>query len=379
MKKVLIIQRRMTHYRIPFFNLLLNELLSRNISLIVAAGEGHISEQLKSDKGVLDWAHPLRTHYFFDGKICWQPFGSVMNGCDLVVFALENKLLWNVYPQFFPVIERVALWGHGANLQGNPSSLRECFKKKVARRADWWFGYTNMSMPLISATGFPRERITILNNSIDLSVLKNDAASIRVDEKERLKMQLGCGDGPIGIYLGSLYKEKCIPFMLDAARQVHERIPDFRLLVVGAGPDEALVKDFAAMNDWAFYVGSRQGREKALYLSLADIYFNPGLLGLGILDAFTFGLPVLTTDCGLHSPEIDYLRPGENGLISLHQIDSFVDIVISVLESSELMLQLKQGSQESAKKYSIDRMVSNFADGIESCLNAPVFRFGSNL
>ena len=111
MKKVLIIQRRMTHYRIPFFNLLLNELLSRNISLIVAAGEGHISEQLKSDKGVLDWAHPLRTHYFFDGKICWQPFGSVMNGCYSGTyihsfFLSLNVLLCGVMVQIYKEILR---------------------------------------------------------------------------------------------------------------------------------------------------------------------------------------------------------------------------------------------------------------------------------
>lgn len=62
------------------------------------------------------------------------------------------------------------------NLQGDPDSWRERFKRKVVSYADWWFGYTQMSVPLIERSGFPVERITVLNNSIDTAEL---AASVR--------------------------------------------------------------------------------------------------------------------------------------------------------------------------------------------------------
>lgn len=377
MKQVLIVQRRMTHYRIPLFNLLREELRRRGISLRVAAGEGHVSESSRGDAGTLEWAESLPTRYFLGGRICWQPFGKAMSGCDLAVVALENKLVWNLFPQFFPVVGRLALWGHGANLQGDSRSWRERFKRFLARKADWWFGYTGMSTPLIAESGFPETRITTLNNSVDMSALAADAAAVSDDERSRLRARLKLGDGPVAIYVGSLYREKCVAFMLEAAARVHALQPGFRLLVVGAGPDEALVRDFAARNDWVCYAGPQRGREKALYLSLADVYFNPGAIGLGILDAFVFGLPVLTTQCGLHGPEIAYLRPGENGVATPFAMDDFVGEVQRLLADPLRFSALGEGSRKSASNYSVEAMAMNFADGIEACLNAPVVRFGA--
>ena len=119
-------------------------------------------------EGELAWGSRLTvTRYFAGGHVCWQPFSEQLARADMVVMTAENKLLYNLYVQLFERRARVALWGHGANLQGDPNSLRERFKRRVALRADWWLAYTEYSRPLILQCGFPQDRITVLNNAVD--------------------------------------------------------------------------------------------------------------------------------------------------------------------------------------------------------------------
>ena len=47
---------------------------------------------------------------------------------------------------------------------------------------------------------------------------------------------------------------------------------------------------------------------------MADVCAIPGHVGLGLNQAFLFGLPVVTLE-GSQPPEIGYLRHGENGFI----------------------------------------------------------------
>ena len=64
MQKVVIIQRRLTHYRVPLFERLRVLLHARNIDLRLIAGQGTQAENLKQDAGYLPWAEPLSTRYW---------------------------------------------------------------------------------------------------------------------------------------------------------------------------------------------------------------------------------------------------------------------------------------------------------------------------
>ena len=112
-QKVLIVQRRLTHYRSPFFEILRQQLSDRGYSLQVAYGKPTEEELDKGDVGYLPWATLLDTSYFVGGKLCWQPFGQLLEGTSMVVIGAENKLLYNLYVQMAWRDLAVALWGHG--------------------------------------------------------------------------------------------------------------------------------------------------------------------------------------------------------------------------------------------------------------------------
>lgn len=373
-RSVLVVQRRLPHYRVPYFEALRVELSRRGWDLRLAHGVGTAAEQIKNDGGSIAWAEPLETRYFLGGKLCWQPFSHLIGDAAMVVVTPENKLVNNLPLQFWRSNVRVGLWGHGANLQGTMGSLRERFKRIAAKRTDWWFGYTDMSIPLILQSGFPANRITTLNNAVDtieLQALKNNTSR---ESLEVLRAKLGLKGDSIGIYVGSLYEEKRIDFMMVAAKNIQEKVPDFEFLVVGDGPQRPIVEEFCATHRWAKYLGIRKGQEKVDLISLAKVMINPGLVGLSILDSFVICTPMLTTDCGLHSPEIAYLQHGVNGVMSENSADAYSSAVAATISDATTLDRLRAGCELSAGKYTIQNMAANFADGVEACASQPLFR-----
>lgn len=369
MSRVLVVQRRMTHYRVPFFNALREALQARACELVVAYGEGTASERVKNDAAELPWGQRLSTRYAWGGRLCWQPFGHLLAGADAVVITAENKLLYNLWVQQ-RCASRVLLWGHGGNLQGNPHSLRERFKRRMARQADWWLAYTEHSRGLVEACGFPAERITVLDNAVDTRELARQRAAVSEGRLAALRQRLGLQAGPVGIYVGSLYAEKRIDFLLDAARALRQRVPQFQLLLLGGGELAGLVQEFCAAHDWAHYLGVTKGQDKVDAMALADVMLNPGALGLGVIDSFVCGVPLVTLADGRHGPEIAYLQHGANGLVVQAEQSAFVTAAISVLDDEHLSVQLKQGCSEAAARYTIENMAENFATGVLACLGA---------
>lgn len=373
-KTVLVVQRRLTQYRVPFFQVLRKEMATRNIELTLAHGTSGAGEATKQDGGELPWAHQLKTKYFFDGRICWQPFGSLARQSDLIVLTHENKLVHNLIAQYFSCNKKIVLWGHGANLQGDASSRRERFKRRTARQADWWLAYTQMSLPFIQSSGFPVDRITVLDNTIDTVTLAEQYASVMPETLDILRNKLRFSGEAIGIFVGSLYGDKRIEYLLMVAMAVRARVPSFELIIAGAGPDREIVETFCARHEWARYVGVKAGQHKAELLALANVFLSPGAVGLGILDSFVCRVPMVTTNCSTHGPEIAYLENDVNGIMTKDNFKDYVEAIVRVLTDREYRSSLKMGCARSAVTYTIENMARHFCDGVEQCLNAPMHR-----
>lgn len=367
---VAIVQRRLTHYRVPLFELMREQLADEGVTLRVLHGEGTPEEASKRDAGTLPWAEHLPTRYLAGRRVCWQPFWSRVSGCDLVVVTQENKLLHNLLPLLNPWRRTpLAFWGHGGNLQSaSPGGPAEVFKRWTTRRVDWWFAYTELSARLVRETGFDAARMTVLNNSIDTAALRADVQRARAEPRDALRQRLGLGAGPVGLFIGSLYPEKRLPFLLQAAQALHQRLPGFQLAIAGAGPEADWVREMAAQHAFIRALGPLRDQAKAEWLAAADMMLNPGLVGLGILDAFIAGLPLVTTDCGLHSPEIAYLDAGVNGLMTADSLDAFVGACVELLADPRGLQGLRDAAVASAARYSVQNMAERFSKGISLCL-----------
>lgn len=368
--KVVVIQRRMTQYRLPLFNLMREQLDAAGVDLIVVYGDPLPSEKLKLDSGDLPWGTYVPCRYWFDGRLCWQNSMPVASNANMVVITQENRLLFNYVRPILKKDRKWAFWGHGRNFQSTtPNSLSERFKRWLSSHMDWWFACTELSCETVMETGFTRERITVLNNAIDTAELVGQIESLGPEETNLARTEFGVGPGPIGLYLGSLHADKRLEFLIDAARRIREQVPDFQLVVVGDGPQRDLV--CAAMEEsggWIHWLGARTGRDKARVLSMAQLMLNPGMVGLSVVDALVAGVPMVTTAYLHHSPEIAYLHSGQNGLMTENDVLPFVAGVVRLLEHPAELEVLRAGCLASAPDYTIEKMADRFCDGILSCL-----------
>ena len=377
MRKVAILQHRLLHYRATLFNQLRQTCATRNIDLHLVVGQASRRETTKKDEGFLPWAHKVHNRFIeASGRdLLWQPLPDAVRDADLIVVMQESRILSN-YPLQLTRLwssRKIAYWGHGKNFQSDaPQGLREQWKRFLIGQVDWWFAYTQSTLSILQQAGYPQEQITCLDNAIDNEGFSRDLASIPEHQLDSLRQEIGAdSQSPIGLFCGSLYADKRLEFMIAAADQIHAVLPGFRLVVVGDGAHAAVIHNAALERPWIKWAGVCKGTEKAAWFRLAKVIFNPGAVGLHVLDAFCAGIPMATTLEARHGPEIAYLENGFNGVITQGSPDVYAQEILRLLTDHTNHENLCRGATESARKYTLHNMVNQFADGIERCLNSP--------
>lgn len=373
--RVVFVTTILTQYRVPFHEGVRERLSQRGIQYELLAGAPSASRATREDTVTLPWMLRLPTHYLGSAGPIWQPILKKIWNCDLAIVTHENKLLANYLAQILGPFRpsRLALWGHGRNFQANSDSLAEVWKRFWATKCDWWFTYTTGTKALIEAYGFPGNRITVFNNAIDTTKLRRQAASITEAELNSRRVQLGISPGPVGVFIGGLHIHKRLQFLIEAAVYVRHEIPNFQLIIVGDGPERATAQKAAALYPWIKFVGALFGREKIEVLKFSDICLMPGLVGLGILDAMAIGLPLVTTNYPFHSPEIEYLRPGVNGVMTdnWQDIEQYAGEVAGLMRDNVRRATLSSEATATASQFTIERMVETFCCGVERALSQP--------
>ncbi len=374
-KSVVIYQRVLPHYRVPFFKLLHSLLKERGIELTVVCGferQGTVPKTVIVDE---PWVRYRKNYYIKvrGVEITWQtPIYSDFFNNSVVVVEHSNRLLLNFIFYFlsFISIKRLAFWGHGKNYQNsNTHSLREKFKRKLLSFCDHYFVYTEGGRDVLRVTAFDTEKITVVENSIDTSELVTESAQVESSDVLSLKNKLGINSDNIAIYCGGMYKEKRLDFLLECCRLIKKSLPDFYIVLIGDGPDSDLVEKFASENPWVIYVGSLTGTAKVRYFKLAKCQLMPGLVGLGILDSFALSVPLVTTNIDYHSPEISYLENDYNGLITENSIVNYSETVVRLFNDKALHKRLLIGCRDSASKFTVENMALNFTRGLVSIIN----------
>jgi L-malate glycosyltransferase len=370
-KTVGIIQARLHHFRVPFYEALRERLAERNMDLVLIYGQPSEQEKKKKDAGTLDWAIEINNRSLRLGGIefLWQPCLKHVKACDLLVVQQENRMLVNYYLLAGRKRRKLCFWGHGMNCQSSdPSGLRERWKRLFLKAPHYWFAYTDFTKDILLQQGVDENRIAVVQNAIDTAELRSDRDSVTDSELAGLREQLGMQGRRVGVYCGSLYQSKRIDFLIEAAENIKSRIEDFELLIIGAGQDAPVAEAAAAQHPWVHYVGPQFGRDKARHLMLSSVFLVPRLVGLAILDSFVFGLPLFTTDSGQHGPEIAYLESSRNGCMTPNTVDDYANAVAEVLDSPQTLSDLAEQCRADAERYTIENMAENFAEGIEQAL-----------
>ncbi len=142
---------------------------------------------------------------------------------------------------------------------------------------------------------------------------------------------------------------------LRAFAIIQEKIPDARLLIVGAGSEEARLKKLAQelRLENAEFAGRVEQEEMPAFYDRADVYLNSSIVDnmpLSIIEAFACGLPVVTSDAG----GIPYLvEHEENGLLApANDYRSLAREAVRLFETEGLAQKIIAKARAECVKYS---------------------------
>jgi L-malate glycosyltransferase len=378
MRTVSVVNQFVPHYRVPVWECLRASLAKHDVRMRLLHGRPHRSFAHRGDTVKLDWSEevPMREFRVAGKDLVYLELGDIMQTSDLVITNQEIRLLHNFRLLWQQTLGhgRLALMGHGRDRSKNTqSSLGERVKIWMSRRVHWWFAYNNYTAHEVEGFGYPADRITTFMNSTDTRSLRASNDKITNAGLEALRRRIGLGPGPYGVYVGAVDPIKQVRYLIQAVRRVREALPDFELMIVGAGSDREQLRIETSREPWVHWIPPQFGESKVKHMLLAQLCLMPAWVGLGIVDAFALGIPLVTTDRFPHSVEIDYLKHGVNGWVcsGSPSPEKFGEEVVFLLQNPHLLRSLRSGALEAGERFSVEAMVEHFTAGVLRAIDAP--------
>jgi glycosyltransferase involved in cell wall biosynthesis len=141
------------------------------------------------------------------------------------------------------------------------------------------------------------------------------------------------------IYSGRLTKAKKVDILIKALGILKlKNLFDFRCYIIGDGELDQIKKLSADENvlENIDFIGPKYGQDVHMYFLNSDLYIYPGGIGLSVLHAMSFGLPVITTNnLHLHFPEFELLVPGYTG--DLFTDNCPEDLALKIVEWRDIL------------------------------------------
>lgn len=163
-------------------------------------------------------------------------------------------------------------------------------------------------------------------------------------------------DTPVLLFASRISKEKGIFDLPDIFEQVRQTLPDVRLVIAGSGPaQEELQKRLpeAHFTGWL----DRQSI-RSLYAGLDMMVFPSRFDTFGnvILEAFTYGMPVISYDC--KGPK-DIIEHEKSGFL-VETKEQMAARIIQFLQSADMQNQMRRNAKERVLSYQADPIMSQF-------------------
>ncbi len=241
---------------------------------------------------------------------------------------------------------------------GLPSYLDSC--GLLGRLAKWCYRHSDVSIELCPTDDSPGEKFhakskVIIPNGLEVARVHRDRSS----EKFR------------ALFIGGLHPGKGILELIETAKLVKGKGEDIEFRVVGPWSDfefkkhvEGLIDSYG-LQDYVFFVGSRDGDDKWLEYANADCFFFPSHyeaenFPLVLIEAMGCGLPVISTNWRGIPILVGDCTGAE--LYDVKSPDQYAQALITVAHDRAKLGQMGASSEEYyQQKYTRDKFIARMA------------------
>lgn len=317
-------------------------------------GRVHVVPAMSADKEALTWQRIPWRKILFSYDVVF-----VDGNPRIVSHALAASLL-RVFGR------TVVLWTMGHSYR---NSATERFRLLWTRSFRHIFLYTDAEVRSFRRDGFARHDLSAMNNGLDQKKIdeaidgwSNDglAAWRRTHDLDGRTVLLSCT---------RLDPKNKFDLLLRALPLIARDVPDVTWCIIGGGPERDNLARLAGelgISDRVRFVGEQYDeRELAPWFLSSQLFVHPGAIGLSMLHAFGYGLPVVTHGTAArHGPEFGAFEENRAGrTFREDDSESLGSTITGLLHDGAARSAMKQYVQHVARHdYNVDVMVDRFVE-----------------
>jgi glycosyltransferase involved in cell wall biosynthesis len=302
-------------------------------------------------------------------RLAWQflPWRPLARSYDVVFVAGNPRNLSHALLATWLRLRRrpVVLWTMAASYRAVQLTMR--LRLAWTRIFPYLLVYTDRETEHLRRLGFRRQHVLGINNGLDQERIDRAAASWTPDRLRSWVAEQGLDGRTIILSVARLEPKNRFDMLVDALPAVIAAHPDAIWCVVGDGrEDEALRRRVAerGLDAHVRFVGPIFEEERlAPWFLSASLAVHPAAIGLGLLHAFGYGVPLITHgNAETHGPEFAAFVPGETGLAYEEgSVESLAVTVTAALADRHRIARIGAQAREVARtSYNSAVMVQRF-------------------
>ncbi len=248
----------------------------------------------------------------FGRSLVYQPvfFRIAFGGFDALVIGHEIKYFMNVVLLYWfrAMGKPVLFWGFGTGqdfhdqdrgpLGRAVTRLINAAKRFLVRSASGYLAYTDSGVATVERAGMKRNRICVLNNTIDLDAEIAAHAAAQTLDRIAVRRQWGIApDAVVFTFVGRLLSGKRVEDLIRGVAALRAAGIDADAIIVGDGPERQTLEDEADGAPWCHFLGAVHdvGGISRIYRA-SNALVIPGYVGLAVNRGFAHGMPIITME-----------------------------------------------------------------------------------
>lgn len=301
------------------------------------------------------------------------PYREIIMSHDIIFISGNPRVLSNILLSIIGILfkKRIIIWSniHSYGAKQFTTSIR----LKWLRLFKNLFIYLDPEVSILRKNGFNKQLIVAMNNGLDQNNIEKEKLNWDWSRLELWQKEKGISNKTILISIARLDPKNNFNQVIYSLSQLKDRIPDIHWCVIGDGSEVQNLKDVAKkfnIESNISFVGKLFEEEAiAPYMLSAKIFIHPSSVGLSLMHAYGYSLPVILDDnTDMHGPEHLIFTDSVNGYyFEKNNIKDLSNKIVKLLQNKETYSFMSLTNLNLVKKqYNSDIMIDRFVHIVEN-------------